>query len=183
MTADQDGGIRTMLELRAMVQESDGVPAGEAELLDDDRVRPGRNLWVKVTRAEFEDEPHMDPLSVPPVFHLVVADGNHRPLHHLGVDAMLATETLGTAYTGYADQRVPAEAFEVEEVRKGVLRRGEKCFLTITMHTFEHPPPGSDEAGDAIRYAVLPEADLEADPLYSFIVNWPDAFLLFTVAF
>lgn len=176
---DGDDQIQRTLDLRAQVQEVEGVKAVEDHLVREGVIRIGANWWVKVTRVEFEgDPPPTKYVHLLPVFRFEVSDEARRPVHSFAIDADKATESLRTAYPTNRHEREPQQAFEIERVEGSVVRRAAERFLTIETVEPEVPPhPGPIAPG--MRFAI---SDTDHRPLYSFTMEWPDAFLALTVA-
>lgn len=179
---------RALLDWRAMVQEAGGVLAMQDELVRQGVVRSGPPCWVAVTRVRFADSPGTDSFGLLPVFRFVVSDEDHRrELHSFAIDSEAATDALHHAHPAFEQGRVPAPAFEIEAGAFGetlggdVIRRGAERFLTISMVTLEDPPPraAGKPPGAGIRFALT---DAAHQPLYSFTMNWPLAFVVLGVA-
>jgi hypothetical protein len=168
-----------LLDLRSVVQENEGLPAIEDELVGEGVVREIASVWVKVTRVSFEDEPPRDPLALLPAFHFEVADVDHRPLWNFAINADQATEALATTNPACHDEPEPKPAFEAKKLEGPVVRRGDKRFLTITVVRPE-PVPDGGRAGDAFRFAITDESQV---PLHSFTMNWKLAFLGMSIAY
>jgi len=122
-----------------------------------------------------------------PVFRFVISDKDHRrELHSFAIDSEIATDALHHAHPAFRQGRIPAPAFEIEAAASGktfdgeVIRRGAERFLTISMVTLEDPPRVVGKPpGAGIRFAP---SDGAHQPLYSFTMNWPRAFVVLSVA-
>lgn len=180
-TAD-DKAAELFLDLRARLQEHGGVHAIQDEMVREGVIGLGPKLWVKVTRVSLvEDRASLRPPDgLEPILRFVVSDKDHRPLHRFAVEREIAVDALQLAHPSNAGLRIPAPAFEYQDVATGLIRAGDRRFLSMTPVTLDDSPDASFARGGGIRFEI---SDVEMTPLYSFTVDWPLAFLVINAAY
>lgn len=167
-------------DLRALLQEHEGAPAVEDESVGGELVAPQKRR-VKVTRVALAAGAAAPRPSdrQEPILRFVVSDENHRPLHSFAIRRDAALDALYLAHPSSAAERIPAPAFADEEVGQGLIREGERRFLTLAMVPLDDSPGIHLVHAAAIRFEV---SDENYEPLYSFTVAPDLAILIIIVA-
>ena len=162
------------MDLQAVMEEHGGVPAIEGDLMREGVVRVIAKRWVKTAIVTVEGGPSADRCGAP-VVRFSISDEDHKELHSFGILWETAKDVLQLAHPGHAGHRTHGAGFAALPVSDRVVREGDRQYLTASMVTLDCSPTTNVSDGAGVRFEV---SDRHEQPLYSFTVDWPLAFLV-----